>query len=89
MIRTCIGCLHKRDKYTMYRVIRIDTSKCIFDPSGKRPGRGSYVCSLDCLKKVSLEKKFNKALRMRVSQDDIDKINADIENYIHQGSKGV
>ncbi len=89
MIRTCVGCLSKRDKLSLFRVLRISETRCVFDPSGRLPGRGAYVCSLECLEKAVREKRFNRALRMRVLQQDSEKIIADIKHYIHHGSKGV
>src|SRR5690606_36037441 len=42
--RTCIGCRSARDKRELLRIVRTPDGEIAFDPTGKRSGRGAYVC---------------------------------------------
>lgn len=58
--RTCVACRQKRDKKDLIRLVRTDNGVVEPDLSGKKPGRGAYLCAKkDCwvegLKKNRLE----------------------------------
>lgn len=42
--RTCIGCRQVRPKRELLRVVRTPDAGVVVDESGKRPGRGAYLC---------------------------------------------
>jgi predicted RNA-binding protein YlxR (DUF448 family) len=42
--RTCVGCRAVHPKREMMRIVRIDEGVVEIDPSGKRAGRGAYLC---------------------------------------------
>lgn len=42
--RTCIVCKQKTDKRQLTRIVRTTDAGVVADPSGKRNGRGAYVC---------------------------------------------
>lgn len=63
--RTCLGCQNVRPKRDMIRIIRTRQGSVEIDPSGKKPGRGAYVCpSMDCLDKVRRGRRLEKALEV-------------------------
>lgn len=43
--RTCVACRDKDAKRTLTRIVRTPDSAVEIDPSGKRNGRGAYLCS--------------------------------------------
>lgn len=48
--RQCTGCLETRTKRDMVRVVRTPEGEIVLDPTGKRSGRGAYICpDLECL----------------------------------------
>lgn len=60
-IRTCIGCNSKKSKKEMIRIVITPTGVCEIDTSGKKSGRGFYLCyQEECLNKAIKGKKFNK-----------------------------
>jgi len=66
-LRTCIGCGRKRPKKELVRVVRIPSGQVEVDPSGRRPGRGAYVCpGADCLAVAVKGGKFGRALETPV-----------------------
>lgn len=43
-MRTCAACRQVRPKRSMARVVRAADGSVALDPTGKAPGRGTYVC---------------------------------------------
>lgn len=43
--RTCAVCRTSRPKREMTRIVRTVDGTVIVDPTGRQPGRGTYVCS--------------------------------------------
>lgn len=68
--RTCAICRQKFEKRQLLRVVR--TSEGVFsDTSGKRDGRGAYVCdNSDCRQRAISTDILNKALRTVLSDED-------------------
>ena len=51
--RTCMGCQTKKDKRDLVRIVRSPAGEISVDLTGKKPGRGAYIChDLECLNKV-------------------------------------
>jgi uncharacterized protein len=42
--RSCVVCRQKRDKRQLTRLVRTESDGVVVDPTGKRNGRGTYVC---------------------------------------------
>ena len=42
--RTCLGCGRKRAKHEMVRIVRTAEAAVEVDRTGKRAGRGGYLC---------------------------------------------
>ena len=52
-LRKCIGCQEMKNKKELIRVVRNDAGEISLDPTGKKPGRGAYVCpNAECLNKA-------------------------------------
>ena len=51
-MRKCIGCNEMKNKKEMMRVIRTPENEIVLDTTGKKNGRGAYLCfSRECLEK--------------------------------------
>jgi uncharacterized protein len=44
-LRTCAVCRQVREKQSMTRVVRATDGTVSIDPTGRAPGRGTYICS--------------------------------------------
>lgn len=42
--RTCVACREKGDKRGLIRIVRTPEHEVLIDPTGKRNGRGAYLC---------------------------------------------
>ena len=69
--RTCISCGAKTDKRDLLRIVSMPDDTVVVDFTGRRNGRGAYVCascrnSLDYLRRDRLEH----SLRTKIDEDD-------------------
>jgi predicted RNA-binding protein YlxR (DUF448 family) len=62
-LRMCVGCQEMRPKRELLRVVRTPEKKVEVDRTGKRSGRGAYICPRrECLVKAIQGKRLQKAL---------------------------
>lgn len=66
-VRQCVGCQEMKNKKEMIRVIRTKEGEFLLDATGKKNGRGAYICpSKECLGKAvkskGLERSFKQAI---------------------------
>lgn len=75
--RTCVVCRTTAAKRTLYRLVRLPEGGLELDPTGKRNGRGAYLCDDPaCWQKAISSEILGKALRMQLSADDRAKLQA-------------
>lgn len=66
-IRTCVACRQSRPKRELLRIVRGPDGSVGFDPTGKRSGRGAYICpSLACLERAQKGRQLERALEQPV-----------------------
>ena len=70
-MRQCVGCQEMKSKKDMIRIIRTEDQEFILDSTGKKNGRGAYICpDPECLKKAvknkGLERSFKQAIPSEV-----------------------
>lgn len=65
-IRSCVVCRQTSDKRALLRVVRLpekEGGQVVTDPTGKRSGRGAYVCpEAGCIEKAKKQRRFERAL---------------------------
>lgn len=72
-MRQCTGCREMRSKRDMIRVIKTAENEICIDATGRKNGRGAYICpNMDCLKQAmknrGLERSLKKAIPETVYQ---------------------
>lgn len=68
--RTCVGCGTVRDKRDLVRVVRGPDGTVSCDRTGKRPGRGAYVCDdAGCLEQALRSRKLERSLEVPLNDD--------------------
>ena len=70
-MRQCVGCREMKNKKEMIRVIRTSEQEFVLDATGKKNGRGAYICpNRECLsqaiKSKGLERSFKQAIPKEV-----------------------
>lgn len=76
--RRCMTCSSKREKADLFRVVRHADGTVAFDPTGRAPGRGAYVCSPACLEEACRKGLMGRALKTRVDNRAAQQIVADM-----------
>lgn len=68
--RSCMGCQAKKDKRELVRIVRSPEGEITVDLTGKKPGRGAYICpDLECLNKVVKSKRLERSLETTISEE--------------------
>ena len=68
--RTCIGCNSKKEKKDLIRVVKNKDGEISIDLTGKKDGRGIYLCkSEECLNKAIKNKRISRTFEMEIDQN--------------------
>ena len=69
-LRQCTGCNERREKKELIRIIRTPEEEIVVDFTGKKNGRGAYICkSENCLNKLKKTKKLEKVFEINISDE--------------------
>ncbi|OFW64163.1 MAG: hypothetical protein A2Y74_10050 [Actinobacteria bacterium RBG_13_63_9] len=73
--RTCVGCGSTSAKRELIRLVRTPAGEVEPDPTGKRPGRGAYLChNPECWERAIKKGRLENALSTRLSPYDLETI---------------
>mgnify|MGYP003586988348 FL=1 len=65
--RMCVGCQEMKNKKELIRIVRTPDGEVVLDPTGKKAGRGAYVCSAEsCFTQAYKQKRLERALKHAV-----------------------
>jgi predicted RNA-binding protein YlxR (DUF448 family) len=68
--RMCVGCQEMKNKRELVRVVRTPEGEVLIDRTGKKSGRGAYVCmNQACIDKARKEKRLEKALEKAIEDE--------------------
>lgn len=68
-MRQCIGCGEMKSKKEMMRVLKDAGGNITLDVTGRKNGRGAYLCiSGDCLKKARKNKGLERSFKMSIPE---------------------
>ena len=80
-MRMCTGCGEMFDKRTLVRVVKSPEGEVSLDLTGKKSGRGAYVCkNPECLKKARKKKAFERAFQVQIDEDVYNKMEEEMNN---------
>ena len=69
-LRQCLGCREMKPKRELTRVVRSPQGEVSLDSSGKKPGRGAYICpNAECLKRAVKTKALSRAFGLEIPQN--------------------
>lgn len=69
-MRMCLGCQQMKPKKELLRLVRTPEGQVEIDPTGKRNGRGAYLCpQADCLQQAAKAHRLEKAFGVEVPQE--------------------
>lgn len=78
-IRLCMGCNEGKPKKELIRVVKNANGEISLDLTGKKPGRGAYICKdVNCFKKARKSKRFEKAFEGAIPEEVYDSLEKEL-----------
>ena len=79
-LRQCIGCGEMKSKKEMIRVIKTADEEILLDATGRKNGRGAYLCpSMECMKKAVKSKGLERSFKMAIPKEVYDALEKEME----------
>ena len=79
-LRQCIGCQEMKSKKEMIRVIKTAEDEIMLDATGRKNGRGAYLCpSMECLKKAGKGKGLERSFKMAIPKEVYETLEKEME----------
>ena len=74
-MRQCVGCGEMKAKQEMMRVLKTSEDNIVLDVTGRRNGRGAYLCkNMDCLQKARKNKGIERSLKKVIPAEVYDNL---------------
>ena len=68
-MRQCTGCREMRSKRDMIRVIKTAENEICIEATGRKNGRGAYICpNMDCLKQAMKNRGLERSLKTAIPE---------------------
>ena len=79
-LRKCVGCNQMHSKENLIRVIRTPEAEFLIDETGKKNGRGAYLCvDSQCYQLGMKRKGFERSFKQEIPIEIADKLSKEIE----------
>lgn len=79
--RMCVGCGQMFDKRDLIRAVKSPEGEIGIDLTGKKNGRGAYICcNTECLKKAKKRKSLERAFSVKISDEIYNAMEEEIKN---------
>lgn len=80
--RQCVGCGENKDKKNLIRVLKTGENEFILDDTGKKNGRGAYICkNVACMEKAVKTKGLDRSFKMAIPQSVYDQLMEEMKQY--------
>ncbi len=77
--RQCLGCNEHKPKAELLRVLRTPEGEIVLDFTGKRSGRGAYICkSVSCLSKARKSHRIERNLECPIPDEVYDRLEREL-----------
>lgn len=79
-LRQCLGCGEMKSKKEMLRVLKTAEDEILLDATGRKNGRGAYLCfSRECLTKAIKGKGLERSFKMSIPKDVYEKLEKEMD----------
>ena len=77
--RQCLGCNEHKAKSELLRVVRTPEGEIVLDFTGKKSGRGAYICkNLSCLQKARKSRRIDRNLDCAIPDEVYDRMEGEL-----------
>lgn len=78
-LRKCTGCGQMKSKREMLRVLKTTENEILFDRTGKKNGRGAYLCcNRECLEKAFKNRGLERSLKCQIPVEIIESLKKEL-----------
>lgn len=79
-LRKCTGCGEMKHKKEMFRIIKTPEDEIVLDTTGKKNGRGAYICnSAECFAKARKTKALERSLKTAIPEEIYDELEKELK----------
>ena len=79
-MRQCAGCQEMKSQKEMLRVLKTAEDEIVLDATGRKNGRGAYLCfSKECLAKARKNKGLERSLKMAIPSAVYDSLEKELD----------
>lgn len=79
-VRQCIGCGEMKNKKEMMRILKTPEDEIVLDMTGKKNGRGAYLCKQrECLVKAEKNKGLERSFKMSIPTEVYDSLEREFD----------
>ena len=79
-MRKCVGCGEMKSKKEMIRILKTETEGFVVDATGRKNGRGAYLCpNMECFQKAVKNKGLERSFKMAVPKDVYESLEKEME----------
>lgn len=78
--RQCIGCGEMKNKKEMIRILKTPEGNFTLDDTGRKNGRGAYLCpTMECLKQAVKSKGLERSFKMAIPKEVYEALEKEME----------
>ncbi len=78
-MRRCVGCNEHKAKKELIRVVREDENAFSIDLTGKKNGRGAYIChNIECLRTANKKHALERSFSCKIPQEVYEKLEEEL-----------
>jgi predicted RNA-binding protein YlxR (DUF448 family) len=86
-IRMCVGCRERKEKKELVRIVKTVQGNIEIDPTGKKSGRGAYVClRAECVELLN-RKDLSSAFRLEIAEEEFVALKDTLYGYLKNRGK--
>lgn len=80
-MRKCVGCGEMKNKKELIRVIKTQENEFLLDATGKKNGRGAYICNTsECLAKAIKTKGLERSFKTSIPKEVYEQLQEEMNH---------
>ena len=84
-MRQCVGCGEMKNKKEMMRVLKPAEGPIVLDMTGKKNGRGAYLCmTKECLKRDRKSKGLERSFKMTIPDELYENLEKELDEDVQR-----
>ena len=81
-MRKCVGCGEMKPKKELMRVLKTPEDEFVLDTTGKKNGRGAYLCrDKECLSKAIKGKGLERSFKQSISKEVYEYLEEEMKSF--------